>query len=177
MSQTGLLSSLDRSFSSSNELAQFLLFREMAALDGQAWGDWLKLYAQDASFWIPAWIDEHHITSDPATQTSMIYHVSRDALEERVWRIGSRRSVTALPLPRTHHMISGALLSRIEDDTLSVECNGITSMYDVRLKQLSQIFSRYEYIYHYTAQDWLIWKKKIVITNDSLPAFVDFYSV
>ncbi|MDO9714523.1 aromatic-ring-hydroxylating dioxygenase subunit beta, partial [Paracraurococcus lichenis] len=78
-----------------------LLYREGLLLDRQDWDGWLALYLEDAEFWVPAWTTEHTTTTDPARQVSLIYHDSRFGLEERVMRIRTRKSVTAMPLPRT----------------------------------------------------------------------------
>ena len=42
--------------------AHELLFREALYLDTQRWDDWLALYDEDATFWMPAWTDEHRLS-------------------------------------------------------------------------------------------------------------------
>ena len=43
--------------------AQELLFREALCLDTRRWDDWLALYDEDATFWMPAWTDEHRLSA------------------------------------------------------------------------------------------------------------------
>ena len=45
--------------------AQRVLFREALYLDTQRWDDWLALYEEDATFWMPAWTDEHRLSASP----------------------------------------------------------------------------------------------------------------
>src|SRR6202050_3391122 len=68
---------------------------------------------EDAVYWLPAWRDEYETTTDPQTEVSLIYHHTRLGLEERIARIESRKSITALPLPRTSHQISNVELRAV----------------------------------------------------------------
>ena len=81
-------------------VAAATIFREARLLDHGEWDDWVAMYREDAVYWVPAWLDEHETTNDPTTQVSLLYHDARRGLEERVARIESRKSITALPLPR-----------------------------------------------------------------------------
>jgi Ring hydroxylating beta subunit len=69
---------------------------------------------------MPAWLDEYECTSDPATQVSLICHEMRWEIEERIDRLKSRKSVTTMPLPRTLHVIGGALMTECSKSPLKV---------------------------------------------------------
>ena len=45
-----------------------LLYQEAAYLDERRWIEWLRLYTEDAEFWIPAWYDDDRPTNDPQTE-------------------------------------------------------------------------------------------------------------
>ena len=90
-------------------IAEDMLFHEAYCLDQRQWDAWSELYEADAVFWAPAWLDEYDLADDPDTQVSFIYHSSRAQLQERIGRIQSRKSITALPLPRTLHAISNVI--------------------------------------------------------------------
>ncbi len=64
---------------------------EAGLLDARVWHEWLALFAPDARYWAPAWIDDHKMTSDPTRQTSLIY-ADRIELEARIFRIESEDS-------------------------------------------------------------------------------------
>ncbi|WP_306790406.1 aromatic-ring-hydroxylating dioxygenase subunit beta, partial [Escherichia coli] len=67
---------------------------------------WLTCYADDASYWMPAWDDDDQLTEDPQSEISLIYYPDRGGLEDRVFRIKTERSGASTPEPRTSHMIS-----------------------------------------------------------------------
>lgn len=155
-----------------------LLYREGLHLDRQQWDDWLALYAEDAVFWIPAWLDEHRTTSDPDREVSLIYHDSRFGLEERIMRIRTRKSVTALPLPRTVHMITNILPMHATADMIEVTSSWIVHDFDPRVSRQHMLFGRYEHgLRRGTDGIWRIARKKVLLTNDVIATALDFYSV
>ena len=159
-------------------LASDLVLGEGEALDRQAWAGWLAMYREDASFWVPAWVDEHETTSDPDTQVSLIYHTSRWELEERIGRIQSRKSIVAMPLPRTLHVIGAVRVSSASAETLATCAAAMVYSYDVRTASPHMAAVRYEHRFvRDGAQGWLIAAKKIVLINDRMPAVVDFYTL
>jgi benzoate/toluate 1,2-dioxygenase beta subunit/2,4,5-trichlorophenoxyacetic acid oxygenase 2 len=155
-----------------------LLYREGLYLDRQDWDSWLALYAEDAVFWIPAWLDEHRPTSDPDREVSLIYHPSRIGLEERIMRIRTRKSVTALPLPRTVHMVTNILPAQMTEDSIEVTASWTVHDFDPRVSKQHMYFGRYEHTLRREANGaWRIVRKKVLLTNDMIPTALDFYSV
>src|SRR4051794_34787060 len=86
-----------------------VLYAEAECLDGRRWDDWLALFTADCTFWVPSWISDEEMCTDPARQVSLIYYDSRSGLEERVSRIRSRRSIASLPMPRTVHAVTNVM--------------------------------------------------------------------
>jgi 3-phenylpropionate/cinnamic acid dioxygenase small subunit len=159
-------------------LASDLLFQEADALDSQDWAGWLALYCEAAEFWMPAWLDEDQCTSDPKTQVSLIYHEMRWQLEERVYRLKSRKSVTAMPLPRTLHVIGGLRVSGYSENQLRVRSNATVHVYDPRTAD--HYIAAVKYSHSFSRQGdgpWLIARKRIVLINDRMPSVVDFYTI
>lgn len=154
-----------------------LLFIEAQYLDDKAWEAWADLYQDDAHYWVPSWLDEYELVTDPDTQVSYIYHTSRAQLRERIGRIQSRKSITALPLPRTLHAISNIVLS--ERDKLSVDARSswTSHVFDPRTRRQHLHFGTYEHRLVRTVEGYRIARKKIVIMNDCIPTVVDFYSI
>lgn len=72
------------------KIATRVLFTEARLLDQKKFRDWVKLYADDAIFWVPAWKDEYETTSNPNRELSMIYHENSYGLSDRIDRIQSR---------------------------------------------------------------------------------------
>jgi benzoate/toluate 1,2-dioxygenase beta subunit/2,4,5-trichlorophenoxyacetic acid oxygenase 2 len=158
-------------------IANILVAAEADALDRQAWQDWLDLYTADALFWVPSWISEHQIATDPMTEISMIYHPTRQGLEERVARLRSRKSVTSLPLPRTVHQTGGVHIIAATDDQIRFRASGLSTVYDIRLANSHQFAMRYEYDLRREPDGWRISAKVTWIINDRVPTTLDFYSI
>ena len=105
------------------EQAATFLIREARHLDKHEWDAWVAMYREDAVYWLPAWRDEYETTTDPQTEVSLIFHNTRLGLEERIARIESRKSITALPLPRTLHQISNVELRAVSPAHIETEAS------------------------------------------------------
>jgi 3-phenylpropionate/cinnamic acid dioxygenase small subunit len=158
-------------------LAAAILFREARLLDRGEWKDWVAMYRDDAVYWVPSWLDEYETSSDPLTQVSLIYHDRRRGLEERIARIESRKSITALPLPRTVHQIGN--IEVLEADSGQIVCESVFSVhvYDQRVAKEHVRHGRYQHTLVRDGEDWLIARKVITLVNDCVPTVLDFYSI
>ena len=158
-------------------VAEEVIFREALLLDCRDWAAWLALYEADAEYWLPAWRDEYETTEDPNTEVSLIYHSSRRELEERVGRIESRKSITAMPLPRTVHQVSNLLVREAEAETIRTTAAFAVHVYDSRAAKQHSHFGYYDHLLVRGPSEWLIRRKKITLSNDRLPAVLDFYCI
>jgi 3-phenylpropionate/cinnamic acid dioxygenase small subunit len=159
------------------EQAAAFLFQEARRLDTHEWDAWISMYREDAVYWLPAWRDEYETTTDPQTEVSLIYHHTRLGLEERIARIESRKSITALPLPRTLHQISNVELRAVSPAHIETEATFAVLVYDPRTAKEHTRFGRYEHVISKERDAWRIAKKKIILTNDRVPTVLDFYSI
>ena len=160
--------------------AQGVLFREALYLDTQRWDDWLALYDKDASFWMPAWTDEHRLSASPDSELSLMYCAARAGLEDRVWRIRSGLSVASTPLPRTAHAVSSPVVSEIESTgaaRLQVESSWTCHVHNPKRRDEHVFFGRYEHVLRQGPEGWRIASKKVVLMNDIIPTMLDFYCV
>jgi 3-phenylpropionate/cinnamic acid dioxygenase small subunit len=157
--------------------AAAFLFQEARHLDKHEWDAWVSMYREDAVYWLPAWRDEYETTTDPQTEVSLIFHDKRLGLEERIARIESRKSITALPLPRTLHQISNVELRAVSSAHIETEATFAVHVYDPRTAKEHTRFGRYEHVISKELDTWRIAKKKIILVNDKVPAVLDFYSI
>ena len=156
-------------------IATQLLYRESKCLDQRNWSGWLDLYCEDAIYWVPAWRDEEEPTNDPDRELSQIYHNSRQGLEERVMRVESGKSVTAMPLPRTTHFITNVVGSVERQGVINVEANWMVQYFQPHRGERLVNFGDYELTLVLHDQVWLISRKRILLKNDLIPALLDFY--
>ncbi len=158
-------------------IATDLLHREARFLDTQDWDNWLALYAADVEYWVPAWRNEGELVDNVRREVSLIYHPSRAGLEERVLRIRSRKSVTAMPIPRTAHMIGNVLVDAASDDSIDGTASWIVNEYDPRLSKAHALFGRCEFRLRRIDGGWQIARKKTILLNDLIPTVIDFYNL
>ena len=80
------------------------LHHEARLLDTQKYEDWLALFTQDATYWVPL----EQGQKDPY-ETSSIIHDDRTLLELRVKQIRHPRAHARQPLARTVHQVSNVV--------------------------------------------------------------------
>lgn len=158
-----------------DEIARQIIYREARELDKKNWEDWLELYEENAIYWVPAWIDEYRETTNPDTQLSIIYHASRSELEERIYRVKSNKSVAALPLPRTTHIVSNLMVLRKDAGMIEVEFNWLVKCYYSGSAKQVEYYGWSEVTLSKNGDDWLISRKKIHLQNDCVNSVIDFY--
>ena len=86
------------------ELEQFL-YREARLLDTHRLEEWLDLFAEDATYWVPLTKDQ----PDPYEHPSII-HDDRTLLAIRVRQYGHPRAHARLPATRTCHQVTNVML-------------------------------------------------------------------
>jgi benzoate/toluate 1,2-dioxygenase beta subunit len=151
------------------------LYREARLLDERQWDDWLATYAEDASYWMPAWDDDDQLTDDPQSQISLIYYPDRSGLEDRVFRIKTERSSASMPEPRTSHGVHNVEVLADRCDEIDVRYNFHTLSH--RYKATDQYFGTMFVTLRKAGDGFLIASKKIVLKNDYIRQVIDVYHV
>jgi len=82
-----------------SEMEQFL-YREARLLDSGRFYEWLGLFTDDATYWIPLQADQ----ADPQTTSSIVYD-DRRLLEVRIRQFQHPRAHARTPAPRTVHQV------------------------------------------------------------------------
>ncbi|MGL4859090.1 MAG: anthranilate 1,2-dioxygenase small subunit [Enterobacteriaceae bacterium] len=156
-------------------LEQFL-YQVSAACDAQEWDTYLSYFAEDVLFHVPQWESEHHYTTDPKREMSLIYYPNRQGLEDRVFRIRTGKSAACTPMPRTLHLINN-VRARQDNDSglLRVDVNWVTHYY--RFGQNGLFFGTADYLLEQRDNSFLIKRKHVLLLNDKINAVFDFYHV
>jgi 3-phenylpropionate/cinnamic acid dioxygenase small subunit len=92
-----------------SEIEQFL-YREAWLLDHGRLDEWLALFTDDTTYWIPLQANQ----TDPLT-TSSIVHDDRRLLEVRVRQFQHPRAHARVPAPRTVHQIGNVQVLEAAD--------------------------------------------------------------
>ncbi|MFT4247363.1 MAG: benzoate 1,2-dioxygenase small subunit [Pseudomonas sp.] len=151
------------------------LYREARLLDDRQWDEWLTLYAEDVTYWMPAWDDDDRLTEDPQTQISLIYYADRTGLEDRVFRIKTERSGASTPEPRTSHSIANVevLAERGAETDLRYNFHTLNHRYKVT----DQFFGTAFVTVRRDGDALQISRKMIVLKNDYIRQVIDVYHV
>ena len=157
------------------ERVSAFLGAEAGLLDGREWQDWLALFAPDARYWAPVWIDDHKMTSDPTRQTSLIY-ADRVELEARIFRIESEDSYASMPLPQTSHVVTCTGVQKAEGGLIKARANWMVH-YFWRTKGAFVRAGRYEYDLRENGDTFQIALKKIFIHDDRVVGPIDIYNI
>jgi 3-phenylpropionate/cinnamic acid dioxygenase small subunit len=92
-----------------SEIEQFL-YREAWLLDHGRLDEWLALFTDDATYWIPLQASQ----ADPMTTSSIVYD-DRRLLEVRVRQFQHPRAHARVPAPRTVHQIGNVQILKPGD--------------------------------------------------------------
>ena len=92
-----------------SEIEQFL-YREAWLLDHGRLDEWLALFTDDATYWIPLQANQ----TDPLTTSSIVYD-DRRLLEVRVRQFQHPRAHARVPAPRTVHQIGNVQVLEAAD--------------------------------------------------------------
>jgi len=95
-------------------IEQFL-YHEAHLLDTQRFEEWLALFTEDATYWVPLAQGQ----SDPL-ETSSIIHDDRTLLELRVKQLRHPRAHARKPIARTVHQVGNVRLVSESDGSLRV---------------------------------------------------------
>ena len=104
-------------------VAEFL-FHEARLLDTGRLEEWLALFTNDATYWVPLERDQ----KDPY-ETSSIIHDDRTLLELRVKQARHPRAHARQPLARTVHQVSNIL---IEEGKSEIKVNSTLQLVEFR---------------------------------------------
>jgi 3-phenylpropionate/cinnamic acid dioxygenase small subunit len=100
------------------------LFHEARLLDTQRYEEWLALFTDDATYWVP--LEQNQ--KDPL-ETSSIIHDDRTLLELRVKQARHPRAHARLPLARTVHQVGNI---QVVEEKSEVKVNSTLQLIEFR---------------------------------------------
>jgi benzoate/toluate 1,2-dioxygenase beta subunit len=152
-----------------------VLYREARLLDDRQWDEWLACYAEDVTYWMPAWDDDDQLTDDHESQISLMYYPDRGGLEDRVFRIKTERSGASMPEPRTSHNVTNVEVLAERDNEVDVRYNFNTLNH--RYKFNDHFFGTMFVTLRKVDDALLISSKRIVLKTDYIRQVLDVYHV
>jgi 3-phenylpropionate/cinnamic acid dioxygenase small subunit len=86
------------------------LFEEARLLDARRFRDWMALFAEDGTYWVPATADQQ----SPFDQVSLFYD-DRGLMKTRVDRLQHPRIHIQTPPSRTAHLVGNVIVDEADD--------------------------------------------------------------
>jgi benzoate/toluate 1,2-dioxygenase beta subunit len=154
---------------------QAFVYQEARYLDDKQWDEWLQLYDEKVTFWMPSWDDEDVLTTNHETEISLIYYPNRDGLEDRVFRIRTERSSATLPDTRTSHNCTNLEILEENNEEIKIRFNWNTLSF--RYNKLDQFFGVSFYTLKKVEDSFLITNKKVILKNDYIRQVLDIYHI
>ncbi|MFV5700870.1 benzoate 1,2-dioxygenase small subunit [Flavobacterium sp. XS2P12] len=154
---------------------QAFVYQEARHLDDKQWDEWLELYDEKVTFWMPSWDDEDNLTTNHETEISLIYYPNRNGLEDRVFRIRTERSSATLPDTRTSHNCTNLEILEENNDEVKIRFNWNTLNF--RYNKLDQFFGVSFYTLKKVEDSFLITNKKVILKNDYIRQVLDIYHI
>jgi 3-phenylpropionate/cinnamic acid dioxygenase small subunit len=135
-----------------------LLVREALLLDQGRLDEWLALYAEDATYWVPLEPGQ----ADPLGTVSLI-HDDRALLEVRVRQFKHPRAHARTPIPRTVHQIGN--IEVLEDDGRELRVASTLVMVEYRRERQRVWGARVEHRLRRTPAGLRIAAKRVDLVN------------
>jgi 3-phenylpropionate/cinnamic acid dioxygenase small subunit len=134
------------------------LYHEARLLDRQRLEEWLALFTEDATYWLPLEREQ----KDPI-QTSSIIYDDRTLLELRVKQARHPRAHARLPLARTVHQVSNIFHQKSESGEVAV--NSTLVLVEFRADKQRVWGALVEHRLRCTGASWQIARKRVDLVN------------
>src|SRR6202023_4196295 len=86
------------------------IIHEARLLDARRFRDWMALFADDGTYWVPSVPDQ----ANPFDQASLFYD-DRDLMKTRVDRLEHPRIHVQTPPSRTAHLVGNAIVEQADE--------------------------------------------------------------
>ena len=91
------------------------LFHEARLLDDRRFRDWMNLFTEDGTYWVPAVPEQ----DSPFDQASLFYD-DRDLMQTRIARLEHPRIHVQTPPSRTAHLVGNVVVEQDDGEAASI---------------------------------------------------------
>jgi benzoate/toluate 1,2-dioxygenase beta subunit len=136
------------------------LFAEARLLDERRFRDWMALFAEDGTYWIPAVPNQE----SPLNQVSLFYD-DRDLMKTRIDRLEHPRIHIQTPPSRTAHLIGNVILDEANDAKGEYAVSSTVIMVEYREDHQRVFAGRQVHQLRRTADGLRIVQKRVNLVN------------
>jgi len=154
IASTARTSAIDRS------VFETFLFDEARLLDERRFREWMALFADDGTYWVPAVADQ----DSPFNQVSLFYD-DRDLMKTRVDRLEHPRIHIQDPPSRTAHLIGNVILDAADDARGEYTVSSTVIMVEYREDDQRVFAGRQVHTLRRSADGFRIVRKRVNLVN------------
>jgi len=136
------------------------LFAEARLLDERRFRDWMALFADDGTYWVPAVADQ----ASPFNQVSLFYD-DRELMKTRVDRLEHPRIHIQTPPSRTAHLVGNVMLDDADDAAGEYAVSSTVIMVEYREDNQRVFAGRQIHKLRRTADGFRIVQKRVNLVN------------
>ena len=141
------------------ELEAFLI-HEALLLDQRRFGEWMALFAEDGTYWVPAVPGQQ----SPLDQASLFYD-DRELMRTRVERLEHPRIHVQTPPSRTAHLVGNLVVESADEETGECVVGSTVIMVEYRDEQQRLFAGRQHHRLRREGTSWRIVQKRVDLIN------------
>jgi 3-phenylpropionate/cinnamic acid dioxygenase small subunit len=140
-------------------LEEFIM-HEVRLLDERRFRDWMALFADDGTYWVPALPDQQ----SPFDQASLFYD-DRDLMRTRIERLEHPRIHVQTPPSRTAHLVGNVLIEAVDEAKGEVVVGSTVIMVEYRDEQQRVFAGRQHHRLRRDGTSFRIVQKRVDLIN------------
>lgn len=146
------------------EEAESFVYKEAKLLDEGKYSEWLRLFTDDALYWVPTWSSDSQVVNSP-NELAHLY-LDKNWLQKFVERILTGNAYTYEPAPRTTRYISNVMLGGVTEKhgDQQVFCNWLMHLYRNNVQEF--FGGTMEYHLRRSGKETFISFKRVTLIND-----------
>ena len=136
------------------------LFEEARLLDERRFRDWMALFADDGTYWVPAVVNQE----SPFNQVSLFYD-DRDLMKTRIDRLEHPRIHVQTPPSRTAHLIGNVIIDSADEAAGEYAVSSTVIMVEYREDHQRVFAGRQIHKLRRTGEGFRIAQKRVNLVN------------
>ena len=141
-------------------LLEEFVMREARLLDERRFRDWMALFAEDGTYWVPAVPDQRN----PLDQASLFYD-DRELMRTRIERLEHPRIHVQTPPSRTAHLVGNVLVESVDEATGELVVGSTVIMVEYRDEQQRLFAGRQRHRLRRNGASFRIVQKRVDLIN------------
>ena len=136
------------------------LIHEARLLDERRFREWMELFADDGTYWVPAVPDQ----KNPFDEASLFYD-DRDLMKTRIDRLEHPRIHVQTPPSRTAHLIGNTLIEAVDEANSEYVVGSTVIMVEYRDEQQRVFAGRQQHRLRREGPSFRIVQKRVDLIN------------